>query len=121
MRRRLFLGGLAAAIAAPAIVARENIMAIKIIDEVPPLASPTVIEFIEQLRDELDRRDRLLRTEIGQIDRFTIYVDHAMPGADRIVFWQPPVPTAREVEAKRAEAFRQLRQWLEPKRSRRWV
>lgn len=30
MRRRLFLGGLVAAIAAPAIVARENIMAIKV-------------------------------------------------------------------------------------------
>lgn len=30
MRRRLFLGGLAAAIAAPAIVARESIMAIKV-------------------------------------------------------------------------------------------
>ena len=36
--------------------------------------------------------------------------------------WNPQrESTERELEAKRAEAWRQMRRWLEPKGSRRWV
>lgn len=161
MRRRLFLGGLAAFIAAPAIVARENIMAIKPDRGVSGLT--LMIEsawrwqeqyggwlvvrpdYARDLRIALDPADEsddaaisryMTRggvVEIGQIDRFTIYESPNIkasnygrgPGlltedAQGVRRWTP-APTAREIEAKRAEAYRDMRRWLEPKGGRRWV
>ena len=162
MKRRLFLGGLAAFIAAPAIVARENIMAIKPDRGVSGLT--LMIEsawrwqeqsggwlvvhpdYARDLRIMLDPADesgdaavtRYMTNggvvEIGQIDRFTIYKSPNIkasnygrgPGLlteDALGkrSWTPAESTAREIEAKRAEAYRGMRRWLEPKGGRRWV
>lgn len=150
MNRRNFLRlGIGAAIAAPALVSRANIMAIKV-----PRPDIETISGLQMLIEAQTRRDQLLRMEIGEIDRFTIYVDHAAgpdmsavwrltdagfevvdlgasnygrgPGQLRenalgMRSWTPPAPTAIEIQAKRAEGWRQMRRWLEPNRSKRWV
>lgn len=166
MKRRLFLGGLAAFIAAPAIVARENIMAIKV---ARPDDTITGLQMLWQAGREMERHlaeswlvidpdyAKLLGVDlgspegdksaivsvrggrIGQLDRFTIYQSGPImdpgpivasnygrgPGLltedDRGVRSWTPSPTAREIEAKRADAWRQMRRWLEPRGGRRWV
>lgn len=156
MRRRIFLGGLAAFIAAPAIVARENIMAIKVVRPLHEWCDfPTSVDrwmvvhpdyakllrvgvdhgspegdISAMVRGSFNERGELV---IGQIDRFTIYESADIvasnygrgPGLltedDRGVRSWTPSPTAREIEAKRADAWRQMRRWLEPRGGRRWV
>lgn len=155
MNRRNFLRlGIGAAIAAPALVSRANIMAIKV-----PRPPNETITGLQMLLEEQIRLQSLLfpdserwmiihpdrardlqwigvdhgRPEgdesaivrgvynsrgqlvIGEIDRFSVYISPNLPPA-------PPVsPTAIEIRAKRAEAWQQMRRWLEPKGSRRWV
>lgn len=150
MNRRGFLRlglGAAAAIAAPALVSRANIMAVR------PLRDDTITG-LQLLMDWQRRYDELLRMEIGQIDRFTVYVDHALhPDTAAIVkrwndgaievadltasnygrgpglltedalgvrHWRPE-PTAEIIRRRMQQGERQLRQLLEPHRSRRWV
>lgn len=99
MRRRLFLGGMAAFIAAPAIVARENIMGIKV---ARPDDTITGLQMLWQAeRDWSERFARALEnvTKFGENitkdygDHWTIIhpdearlmrigVDHARPGGD---------------------------------------
>lgn len=159
MNRRLFLGGLAAFIAAPAIVARENIMAIKPDRGVSGLT--LMIEsawrwqeqsggwlvvhpdYVCDLRIALDLADEsgdaavsryMTRGGVVEIGGFKIIESPTLtasnygrgPGlltedARGVRSWTPPAPTAREIEAKRAEAFLDMRRWLEPKGGRRWV
>lgn len=159
MKRRLFLGGLAATIAAPAIVARESIMSIKPLRPDAPDWSLMGWDFgtdegtswlvmhpdyAAHLREIVDgSRNEVGDLEIGRLDRFTFYESPGIEDPGPIVAsnygrgpglltedgagvrrWSPldpPVPTAREIQAKRAEAWRKMRQWLEPNRSRRWV
>jgi len=161
MNRRNFLRlGLSAAavIAAPALVARASIMAIK------PAKADTIIGLMLLLEEQfrVEDRDRYMivredmrrllidvdegkpggdhtvivhrNLEIGQIDRFTIYESPPLvasnygrgPGllsedALGVRSWAPAAPTAREIVAKRAEAWRQMRRWFETNRSKRWV
>ena len=152
MNRRNFLRlGIGAAIAAPALVSRANIMAIKVprrpswteqalevfwsasfadaanaewqtdrwliihpdrardlqligVDHGSPEGDESAI-----VRGIYNERGQLV---IGEIDRFSVYISPNVP---------PVSPTAIEIHAKRAEAYRQMRRWLEPKGSRRWV
>lgn len=162
MNRRLFLGGVAAFIAAPAIVARENIMAIKpakpLVGSYGSFAFDPRSESWAQLDDDLwvivhpdyarDLRialDPADGSDCAAITRYTTrggivkiagfqVIDCPKltasnygrgPGlltedARGVRSWTPE-PTAREIEAKRAEAFRDLRRALEPKGGRRWV
>lgn len=80
MRRRLFLGGLVAAIAAPAIVARENIMKIKIIDEAV-LAPQWLINSMSEWWD-FPPKEGWLVIHPDEARLMRIGVDHGSPEGD---------------------------------------
>lgn len=73
MRRRLFLGGLVAAIAAPAIVARSSIMAVR------PLRPVSGLQLLVESENRMIEafREAIIRGQVGTIDRFRIFVDPA--------------------------------------------
>jgi hypothetical protein len=89
MRRRLFLGGLAASIAAPALVARANIMPVRSIagDFQPfPFRGGTefdrLLEALEHWQREIARLTAcppLISGELGQIERFNIITSSVLP------------------------------------------
>ena len=126
MRRRLFLGGAAAFIAAPAIVARANIMTIKapapqsIAGLISTYCATGDLEPVSWLVVHPDYSMQIREELIG--------VDLAKPGADMSEMVQGSMNERGEIIIGQIERFsiyvdraeRQLRSALEPKGSARW-